>query len=43
VSETCQLKIRTFSKDFAISLPEGVELIYLEEEGTKIPRNFGNH
>jgi len=43
VSETCQINIRTFSTDFAISLPEGVGLIDLEEGGTTIPRNVGNY
>jgi hypothetical protein len=35
-------KNKHFSPDFAISLPEDVGLLNLEEEGTRIPRNVGN-
>lgn len=43
VSETCQINICAFSTDFAISLPEAVGLIDLEEEGTMILRNVGTY
>jgi len=36
-------KNATIPLDFAISLPEGVGLIDLEEEGTMTPRNVGNY